>query len=65
MSIRRYRRNPTKESRGALVRAMILDDEKRAGFDWVAANCERLSQWLATIWDFHEPAWREYRSAAW
>ena len=44
---------------------MSLVDQKRTGFDWVMANRERLSQWHATIWDFHEPAWREYRSAAW
>ena len=24
-----------------------------------------LSEWHRTIWDFAEPAWREYRSAAW
>ena len=24
-----------------------------------------MSDWHSTIWDFHEPAWREYRSAAW
>ncbi|NIM00338.1 MAG: amidohydrolase, partial [Acidobacteria bacterium] len=24
-----------------------------------------LSAWHDQIWDYHEPAWREYRSAAW
>lgn len=32
---------------------------------WVAENAEFLSQACAQIFDFAEPAWREYRSAAW
>ncbi|EPX85583.1 hypothetical protein [Salipiger mucosus] len=31
----------------------------------IAARSDELSQWCATIFDFAEPAWREYRSAAW
>ena len=42
-----------------------ITDEKRTAFAWVAENRERLSSWHAQVWDFHEPAWREYRSAAW
>jgi aminobenzoyl-glutamate utilization protein B len=34
-------------------------------FGWVDANAATLSRWHAEIWDLHEPAWREYRSAAW
>ncbi|MSP83584.1 MAG: amidohydrolase [Alphaproteobacteria bacterium] len=42
-----------------------MDAVKKSAFDWVGANRDRLSEWHATVWDFHEPAWREYRSAAW
>ncbi len=42
-----------------------MTDEKQTALDWVAANQANLSAWHGTIWDFHEPAWREYRSAAW
>ena len=34
-------------------------------FAWVDERMEDLSSWSATIWDFAEPALREYRSAAW
>jgi aminobenzoyl-glutamate utilization protein B len=32
---------------------------------WVKAHAMDLSDWTATIFDFAEPAWREYRSAEW
>ena len=32
---------------------------------WVNAHKDALSEWHRTIWDYAEPAWREYRSAAW
>ncbi|QYX55855.1 amidohydrolase [Roseovarius sp. SCSIO 43702] len=32
---------------------------------WVAAHARELSEGCATIFGFGEPAWREYRSAAW
>ncbi len=32
---------------------------------WVAEHAGDLSAWCAQIFDFAEPAWREYRSAAW
>ncbi|HEY1875657.1 MAG TPA: hypothetical protein VGG67_14775 [Steroidobacteraceae bacterium] len=32
---------------------------------WVDGHREALSEWHRTIWEFAEPAWREYRSAAW
>ena len=44
---------------------MIVAPEKRTALDWVDGRRETLSDWHATVWDFHEPAWREYRSAAW
>ena len=42
-----------------------MTPEKQTALDWVAANESQLSDWHSTIWDFHEPAWREYKSAAW
>jgi len=34
-------------------------------YDWVESHRPALSDWHRTIWEFAEPAWREYRSAAW
>jgi aminobenzoyl-glutamate utilization protein B len=38
---------------------------KQAALDWVAENEAALSRDHMTIWNLHEPSWREYRSAAW
>lgn len=38
--------------------------EMQTAIDWVAAHEKQLSDWHQTIWAFAEPAWREYRSAA-
>ncbi|MFQ5984488.1 MAG: amidohydrolase [Alphaproteobacteria bacterium] len=43
----------------------MISDEKRAALDWVEAHERDLSAWHQVIWRFAEPAWREYRSAAW
>ncbi|MBT56002.1 MAG: peptidase M20 [Mameliella sp.] len=32
---------------------------------WIADHAGDLSDWCAQIFDYAEPAWREYRSAAW
>ena len=37
--------------------------EKQAAIDWIDANSQRLSDFDIEIWNYHEPAWREYRSA--
>lgn len=42
-----------------------ITPEKQTALDWIAANEKRLSDDHMTIWNFHEPSWREYRSAAW
>ena len=42
-----------------------ITPEKQTALDWIAANEERLSADHMTIWNYHEPSWREYRSAAW
>ena len=34
-------------------------------FGWITAHRQDLSDWTAQIFDFAEPAWREYRSADW
>ncbi len=39
--------------------------EKKLALDWVEQNRSAWSAWHQTIWNFAEPAWREYRSAAW
>ena len=44
---------------------MSVATEKQTALDWVDSNRQTLSDWHSTIWDFHEPAWREYKSAAW
>jgi aminobenzoyl-glutamate utilization protein B len=38
---------------------------KELAREWVDRNRDALSEWHRTIWEFAEPAWREYRSAAW
>jgi aminobenzoyl-glutamate utilization protein B len=38
---------------------------KKSAFDLVAARQREFSDWHKVIWHFAEPAWREYRSAAW
>ena len=37
---------------------------KRTVFEWIDGNRARLSDHHLAIWNFAEPAWREYRSAA-
>ena len=41
-----------------------LSEPKRTAHAWVDEHRNWLSRTTRTIWDFHEPAWREYRSAA-
>ena len=43
----------------------MLTPEMQTAVDWVKANERSLSDWHQTVWDFHVPAWREYKSAAW
>ncbi|MGH7321308.1 MAG: hypothetical protein ACRELA_17000 [Candidatus Rokuibacteriota bacterium] len=38
--------------------------EKQTVFQWIEENRARLSDWHLTVWNYAEPAWREYRSAA-
>ena len=38
---------------------------KKSAIDWVMAQHRRLSDDHLTIWNYHEPSWREYKSARW
>ncbi len=38
-------------------------DEKKFAHDWIDDNSGRISAFNKEIWDYAEPAWREYRSA--
>ncbi|MBV8962090.1 MAG: hypothetical protein JOY97_03240, partial [Hyphomicrobiales bacterium] len=46
-------------------KAAAMSAAKRTAFDWIAARQGWLSERHVEVWNFHEPAWREYRSAAW
>lgn len=41
-----------------------LDERKSFTADWIARHAARFSAFNAKIWNYAEPAWREYRSAA-
>lgn len=40
-------------------------DAQAEALAWLKANHAALSKDHMTIWDMHEPSWREYRSSAW
>jgi aminobenzoyl-glutamate utilization protein B len=40
-----------------------ISKEKRTALDWVDANEKRMSDFDQLIWNYAEPAWREYKSA--
>lgn len=42
-----------------------MTDAAETAQAWLMAHAQDLSEGCATIFDFAEPAWREYRSAAW
>jgi len=44
---------------------MTRSDAQTSALAAIAARKAELSDWCATIFDFGETAWREYRSAAW
>ena len=43
---------------------MAMTAEKQTVFDWIDQHRAALSEQHLTVWNFAEPAWREYRSAA-
>ncbi|MBV9566738.1 MAG: amidohydrolase, partial [Hyphomicrobiales bacterium] len=54
------RKSPAMEWKAAAMGAA-----KQTAFDWIAAHEGWLSERHVEVWNFHEPAWREYRSAEW
>ncbi len=42
---------------------MPLSAIQQSALDWIEANRTRFSEFNRRIWDYAEPAWREYRSA--
>ena len=44
---------------------MTLSNAQAKAVDAVDARMGELSDWCATLFEYGEPAWREYRSAAW
>ena len=43
---------------------MVMTAEKQTVFDWIDQHRAELSDQHRMVWNFAEPAWREYRSAA-
>jgi aminobenzoyl-glutamate utilization protein B len=43
----------------------MIDDVKNDIYNWVDTYQQDLSDWHQIIFDYAEPAWREYRSCAW
>lgn len=59
---------PRDESPAAAARdwpAAPMTAVKRTAFDWVGAHERWLSERHSEVWNFHETAWREYKSATW
>lgn len=42
-----------------------MSPAKQTALDWVGAHEDWLSKRHTEVWNFHETAWREYKSAAW
>ncbi len=40
-----------------------LTQHKRFALEWIDERARRFSDWHMKIWNYHEPAWREYKSA--
>src|SRR5260370_10408786 len=40
-----------------------FDNQKQYAIDWIVENAKRFSDFHLKIWNYAEPAWREYRSA--
>ncbi|MEH2469978.1 aminobenzoyl-glutamate utilization protein B [Nitrobacteraceae bacterium AZCC 2161] len=48
-----------------MPRSNDFSPDKNLALSWVDDNAARLSRDHMTIWNFQEPSWREYKSAAW
>ena len=40
-----------------------LTPQKRFALQWIDEQSHRFSDWNLKIWEYAEPAWREYKSA--
>src|SRR6516165_8704864 len=40
-----------------------MTDEKRYALEWIGEHARRFSDFHSLIWNYAEPAWREYKSA--
>ena len=40
-----------------------LTQQKRFALEWIDEQSHRFSDWHLKIWEYAEPAWREYKSA--
>lgn len=47
------------------VQLNLSEAAKETAREWVKDNLEKLIDWHTEIWEYAEPAWREYRSAEW
>lgn len=47
------------------VQLDLSEAAKETAREWVKDNLEKLLDWHTEIWEYAEPAWREYRSAEW
>ena len=47
------------------VQSDLSGAAKETAREWVKDNLEKLLDWHTEIWEYAEPAWREYRSAEW
>lgn len=43
----------------------MIDDAKQDVLSWVDRHALELSEWHRVIWEYAEPAFREYKSSAW
>ena len=41
----------------------IMTNEKRYALEWIDEHARRFSDFHLGIWNYAEPAWREYKSA--
>src|SRR6185436_12331396 len=56
--------SPRSEGRGREEVPMAMTAGKQTVFDWIDQHRAELSEQHLLVWNFAEPAWREYRSAA-
>ncbi len=57
--------HPSAEKNRAAAQPATMTAAKQTAFDWIKTHESWLSARHTEVWNFHESAWREYRSAAW